>query len=374
MSSILFSVGDHSADTHAANLMSAIRAEAPDVGFTGFGLERMLDAGLRSMEEEEAPEGAMWLHNLLRVGHYKRRLDICRRAMDEGRVDLVLPMDFGGFNICLCRAASQRGVPVFYYIPPQVWGHSRYRLKKLRKWTTLCGLIYPFEPALYARWGVPGQYVGHPLFDEIRRVPPSETKVESLRQRFGDRLIGVFPGSRRQEVVAHMEMIGTVCRRVNQAVPQARFAVTCPPGVSNQVAEGLPGGLDVALLEDVRAIELAAASHLCIAKSGTVTLEIASQRKPMVIFYRAQPFACFMAYGLAHVQYIGIVNNLAGRDICPEKLMTKPDPDWLTQETLHLLQDADAYGRCREDIERVMDGFAEPGASERAARLALRLL
>jgi lipid-A-disaccharide synthase len=289
-------------------------------------------------------------------------------------VSLVVPVDFGGFNICLCREAARRGVPVFYYIPPQVWAHGRYRLKKLRKWTTRCGLIYPFEAPLYRRWGVEAEYVGHPLFDEIEQSPPSEEAVAELKDRFGANLIGVFPGSRRQEVRAHVPMLIEACRRIRRTVADARFALLCPAEVGGLVADLLPEEAGLDLIEGVTPVELARASRLCIAKSGTVTLEIASQGTPTVVFYRAMAFAAFMGYGLADTPYMCTVNVLAGRMICPERLMVRPRPDWLAEQALRPLGDPTAHEGCRADIARALRGFDRPGASVRAARSALSLV
>jgi len=339
----MLSVGDPSGDLHAANLMRAIRR-------------------------------AMWLHNLLRLGHYRRRLEVCMHRLDAGDVSMLVPVDFGGFNLCLCRQAARRGVPVFYYIPPQVWAHGRYRLKKLRKWTTRCGLIYPFETDLYRQWGVAAEYVGHPLFDEIAQHPPSDDVVRGLRRRFGENLVALFPGSRRQEVRAHAQVLADACREIRRAVPDVAFATLCPERVRSLVAKLLPEYLGVQAVDDATPIELARASRLCIAKSGTITLEIATQGVPTVIFYRALAFAAFMGYGLADVPYMGLVNNLAGRMVCPEKLMVRPDPRWVAGQALRLLRDPEAYEENRRDIAATLDGFAEPGASDRAARSALELI
>ena len=372
---ILLSVGDDSGDLHAANLMRAMRELEPGVRFAGFGMAHMAGEGLEPLGEESSQGSAMWLHNLLRLGHFRRRLALCRDYLDRQRVDLVVPVDFGGFNLYLCREAAARGIPVFYYIPPQVWAHGRYRLKKLKKWVTRAGLIYPFEPELYRRHGVEAEYVGHPLFDELERSPPSERVVEGLRRRFGQHLIGIFPGSRRQEVRAHMPVLLETCRRMREAVPQASFALRCTAN-TRDVAEDLVrrdgAGMEV-LDERVQPAELARASRACITKSGTITLEIAGQGTPMVILYRASPLVIFLGYGLSHVPFVGLVNVLAGRMICPERAMVRADSGWVTEQALRLLQDADAYQACRRAILDVLDGFAEPGASARAARSALEL-
>ncbi len=370
---VLLSVGDDSGDLHAANLMRAMVEQRDGLRFVGYGMERMREAGLQPLGAPE--ESVIWLKNLWLLGRYRRRMRRCCELLDGGGVDLVVPVDFGGFNLCLCRQAARRGVPVFYYIPPQVWAHGRYRLKKLRRWTTRCGLIYPFEPALYRRWGVEADYVGHPLFDEMEANPPDEDVVDELKERFGDRLVGVFPGSRRQEVRAHMPLLVDSIGRIGAAVPEARFAALTPDGIRPAVEKALRGtDVPIELLGDARPPELARAAHLCIAKSGTVTLEIAAQRTPMVIFYRPGAFVCFLAFGLSDTPYFGLVNALAGRMICPEKAMARPAPGWLAAAAVRLLSDRTVHRSCRSAMEEALGQFARPGASERAARSALELL
>jgi lipid-A-disaccharide synthase len=373
---IFFSVGDDSGDLHAANLMEAMRKLEPALRFSGIGMDRMARAGLEPLQAAGAGGSAMWLHNLLRLGDYRRRLALCAERFQRRPPDLVVPVDFGGFNLCLCRAAAARGIPVFYYIPPQVWAHGRYRLKKLRKWTTRCGLIYPFELDLYRRHGVEAEYVGHPLFDELERHPPGPEAIRRLRDRFGPDLVGLFPGSRRQEVRAHFPLMLEACRRIRREVPAAAFAVLCAPPMRALAEELLAGAGDgvAVLLEDVRPAELAAASRLCIAKSGTITLEIASQGTPMVVVYRATPLVAFLGNGLSDTPYMGLVNVLAGREVCPERPMWRDEPEWLAGQALRLLRDARSEEACRRGIAEALSEVARPGASARAARSALELI
>jgi len=370
---VLISAGDDSGDLHAANLMREVRRLGPDVQFVGLGMERMTAEGLEPLEAAGGRGSEMWLLNILRLGHFGRRLRRCCRAMADG-VDLVVPLDFGGFNLCLCRQAARLGLPVFYYILPQVWAHGRYRLKKVRRWVTRAGLIYPFETDLYRDWNVPADYVGHPLFDEIDRHPPSPRAVQRLHARFGANLVGVFPGSRRQEVTANLPVVVEVCRRIRAHVPDAGFAMVTTPRMRPIVRGMLGPGSPVELLEDATSLELARASRVCITKSGTITLEIASQGTPMVIYYRVPPIGWFFARGLGDVPWIGLVNVLAGRTICPEKLAWRDDPDWLAAHALRLLTDEAAHEQCRADIAAALEGFARPGASAAAARIVVEML
>jgi lipid-A-disaccharide synthase len=370
---ILLSVGDDSGDLHASSLMAALQDIDGDLEFMGFGFRRMEAAGLKQLCPPH--ESVIWLANAFRIAHFRRRLCQCRRLLQAGGVDLVIPIDFGGFNLYLCREATRYGVPVFYYIPPQVWAHGRYRLKKLRRWTTRVGLIYPFEQDLYDRYGVQAEYVGHPLFDHIAATPPSETTVATLRDRFGEHLVGVLPGSRRQEVRAHMPVLIECRRRVLREFPDARFAMLAAPSVRNEVRRLLDAaGAPVPVLEDVRPAELARAACVCLAKSGTVTLETASQLTPTVVFYRPSAPFYFIGMGLSETPYMSIVNVLAQRMVCPEKPLRGAGADWVTAQALQFLRDPGAREDCRAGIAEAVRGFAEPGGSARAARSALSLV
>jgi len=372
---IFISVGDDSGDLHASNFMRAVRARDASVEFVGFGMERMKAAGLKPLGEGQEDRGsAMWLHNVLRFAEFGRRLAACRRFFRERRPDLVVLVDFGGFNMFVAKAAARAGIPVLYYILPQLWAHGRYRIKKVRKWVTRPLVIYPFEPELYRRCGVEVEYVGHPLFDELSRTPPDESKAAELRRAMGERLIALFPGSRRQEVRANLPIMLAACSALSREFPDATFAAVTPPRVRPVAQEILRGAACRVELLDVPPVLLAHAARLCITKSGTITLEVASQLRPMVIFYRVGAFPYFLARGVAQTPYIGLVNTLAGRMVCPEKVMWRAEPTWVAVRAREFLRDPSRYERCRSDLARVMEGFARPGASERAARVALELL
>jgi lipid-A-disaccharide synthase len=161
---------------------------------------------------------------------------------------------------------------------------------------------------------------------------------------------------------------------LQERFPELRFGLVCPGAVRPVVDEILRAGeLGVRVL-DTDAATLAAAAELCITKSGTITLEIASQGTPMVIFYRLNPVLYFLALGVTDAPYIGLINNLAGQMICPEKAMPRPDPRWVVKQAGRLLGEGGEYARCRREIERALEGFAEPGASARAASAILGLV
>jgi lipid-A-disaccharide synthase len=336
-------------------------------------MERMKEAGLEPLAKDDGGS-AMWLHNILRIGSFHRRLRLCRRLFRERRPDLVVLVDFGGFNLFLARAATRAGIPVVYYVIPQVWAHGRYRLKKIAKWVTKALVIYPFEPDLCRRYGVDAEFVGHPLFDELERVPPDEGKVSALRDSLPGRIVGLFPGSRRQEIRANLPIMLCAAAKLREEFPDVRFAAVCPPKTRALVEKVLQGGGVEVALPDVRPLELARASEVCITKSGTITLEIASQHTPMVIFYRVSPLVHFLARGVTDAKFIGLVNTLEGRAVSPERAMRRDEPEWVTARARELLADSQYCAKCREDVKWSIEKIAAPGASERAAHVSVKVM
>ena len=354
--------------------MRAVRSRVPQVSFTGLGLSRMEEAGLEPLEEEEGAGGAMWLHNLLKIRYFWRMLGRCKEYIRSGKPDLVVLVDYGGFNMFLAKAASEAGVPVLYYIPPQVWAHGAHRAKKLKKWVTRLAVIYPFEKEFYESRGIEAEYVGHPLFDELEQNPPREEKVKELGEG-REKLIGLFPGSRRQEVKRHLPVTLDACLYIADRWPGARFAIVCPEGV-NELAREMGRKREDLRLEfpDATPAEVARASWMCLTKSGTITLEVASQGCPMIIFYRVNPFSHFVASGLRRTPWIGLVNVLADREVCPERLMWRKNKKWLARTAMELGSDRKRYQACRQDLQNLMEGFARPGASERTADIVVDML
>ncbi len=371
---IFMSAGDDSGDLHAANFMEAVKDIQPDASFIGFGMERMREAGLEELSAGADEDSAMWLHNLIRIGDFYNRLNACRKLFAEDPPDLVVLVDFGGFNLYVARAATRADIPVVYYILPQVWAHGRYRLKKIRKWVTRPLVIYPFEPDLYAEYDVDAEYVGHPLFDHLEQNVDTDGGASELKDKLGDRGVALFPGSRKQEVHANLPIMLEAAERLQKQYPELRFASVVPSKMRSITEDLCEHSAVNVTLSDVDAPVLADACELCLTKSGTITLEIAAMETPMVIFYRVNPFFYFLGAGVTETPYIGLINNLSGRMVCPEKAMPWADVDWVVEQADDLLGDGQYYESCRREMEKTLEGFAEPGASVRAARAACELL
>ncbi len=354
--------------------MKELRSRSANISFRGFGLQKMLQEGLKESGAESVQQSAMWLYNLLDIANFKRKLSIVKDDFHSNPPDLVILVDYGGFNLFIAKQAHMAGIPVLYYILPQAWAHGRYRLKKIRKWVTKAAVIYPFEPKICAAYGVDADFVGHPLFDSLHSNPPRKEKIDTLEENYGDNLIAVFPGSRGQEVRANLPIILDACHMLKKQWPGLNFLAACPEHVKTEASNIINNHSFKIELSKLRPVELSKAAKVCITKSGTITLEIASQLTPMVILYRINGFLYFLISGMTHTPFAGIVNSLSGEMVCPEKVMWRADPHWLYRRVDELLSDDSLYQHCCEDLHKLIETIGETGASQKTADIAFEIM
>jgi lipid-A-disaccharide synthase len=366
---IFISAGEESGDLHGAALARALRARFPDARLIGLGGSRMqaegvsLLAGLREL-------AVMGLVEVLR--HLPFFVELRKRvfaALERERVDLVIPIDYPGFNLRLARHARASGIPVLYYIAPQVWAWHKSRVRDLARDADEVAVVLPFEEEFLRKGGVNARFVGHPLLD---RADPPLARDEWARSHGLDParpLLALFPGSRAQEVGRHLELFSAAADRVVARNPLV------------QVVIGVPGGIDRAVYAGARWPLVESADGLlqyataAVAKSGTTTLEAALALTPLVVVYRMNAASYAVARRLVKVPHIALANLIAEDRVAPEFIQDAATPDALAEAVLPLL-DAGSPER-----KRMIDGFANvrerlggPGASARVAALAADLL
>jgi lipid-A-disaccharide synthase len=367
MATIFISAGEVSSDMHGANLIGAVRERAPETRFIGLGRRRMAEAGLEALQDMTR-HSVMFFDAFTAIPRLFRLLGRCRDALRRERPDAVVLIDYVGFNLFLAKAAHELGIPVVYYVAPQLWAHGEYRVVKLRKWIDRVLVIYPFEEPFYRERDIPVTYVGHPLFDHLAKNPSRAEVIDRVRAEYGPAPVAVMPGSRVTEVRRHAPVLARALRRIHRRFPEVRF-VAPDAGDGPAAVLSRRSGLEVHPV-DATVPELAAASALCLVKSGTTTLEVAAAGCPMVVFYRVSPLAGFISRGLRSCPYISLVNALAGRGLVPERLMVRDDARWLADRAAELLDPVRA-GRTCAQLAHVMLPYARPGASVRAADAVL---
>lgn len=390
---IFFSVGEPSGDLHAANLIRALRARAPQMQFVGYGGPRMAEAGCQ-LHADLTLLAVMWfLRVVLNIHKFLRLLVVADRYFRHARPDAVVLVDYPGFNWWIARRAKARGIPVFYYAPPQIWAWASWRVNKMRRFVdhVLCSL--PFEEAWFAEHGCRATFVGHPYFDEVRQHALDTAFTSKLRGEPGP-LVTILPGSRTQEVEQNLHWFLTVAALVRQQVPNVRFAVASFRPAQAEYARRLVAGTGLDIPVYVRRTpELIAAADCCMAVSGSVSLELLYHTRPTVILYHISRAAYIFQSFFRRVAYITLVNLLEAEELFPAQVRAfdpdAPDaarvlfPEYLTCEdrsasiARHLvgwLTDEPARRACIARLEALKDRVAHGGASARAADYILAAL
>lgn len=372
---IFLCAGEPSGDVHGANLVRTLRRMRPDVECVGFGGERMAAAGCKLLYPL-CQLAVMWfLRVLAKAPTFLGLLSQADRYFRHHRPDAVVLIDYPGFNWWLARRAHFHGIPVFYFVPPQLWGWAGWRVKKMRRWVdhVLCNL--PFEKQWYQERGVSAHYVGHPYFDELPGQTLDASFLGEQRAR-GGTVIGVLPGSRTQELERNLASQLDAAAAVHRARPDTRFLVACFRDAHRDMVNAalarhpaLPAEVHVGRTPEI--IEL---SRACVAVSGSVTLELLYRGKPSVVVYRVGKFDLYVARKFMTSRFITLVNLLADKELFPEFLTDRCPAADVAETVLGWLEDREKYeGTCRE-LAELKRRVAEPGACERAATFVLDTL
>jgi lipid-A-disaccharide synthase len=377
MTTLLLSAGDASGELHTATFVEAFRRRVPEARLLGLGGTEMEKAGVELVvHQRELAIGGLVevLQDAGRILSVWRRMT---RALDTSGVDLLVLVDSPDFNIPLARRAKKAGIPVFYFISPQVWAWRRWRIGKIARRVDRMAVIFPFERQAYSASGLQVDFVGHPLVDRLGEIASHSSREEmrrSLGLDPGGHLVVLFPGSRRNEVRHSLALHLEAARALHVRDPRVHFAVAVAPSipradVERTIAEvGLPSLLSIQVFEG-RNYELIRAADVALAKPGTVTVEISLLGTPMVVAARANPLSVFLARRVVRLPSFAMPNLIVGAPVVPEFLQESARPERIALALAELLE-----GPVREvqlaNLERVRQRLGSGGAAERAAAIA----
>ncbi len=368
--SILLSAGEASGDLHGAALARALRGRWPGARLWGLGGPRMKAEGVELMAGLDRLAVMGFAEVVRHLPFFAGLLARLRRALDGSRPDLVIPIDYPGLNMRLARAARGRGVPVLYYIAPQVWAWKWRRARELARTASRVAVILPFEADILERAGAHAEFVGHPLLEDRPPAPPREDFCAALGLDPARPVLAILPGSRGQEIARHLGPFLEAARLVADASGAAPVLARAPGIEAGALAHaGVPVTADAwALLEHARA---------ALVKSGTGTLQAAVAGTPMVVAYRTSPLTYALARRLVRVPWVSLVNLVAGAPVVPELLQDDADPEALAAELDPLVRDGPRRADMLAGLDRVRAALRGPtgaGPSERVAELAAALL
>ncbi len=366
---ILFVVGEPSGDLHAAKVAGALRAAEPARPLVGVGGERMRAAGVTLLEHSERLAAIGFTEVLRHIPAHWRLFRRLKERLASGQVGLVILMDYPGFNMRVAEAAHSAGVPVLYYITPQVWAWGADRLPKLARWVTKAAVILPFEEELLRAHGVDATFVGHPLLDRAAELPDRAAARATLGLDPDAPVLAVFPGSRRSELARHLAPFTAAALELQRRVPSLQVIVSAAPGITID-----PAICPFRVVRDASfTVQRAATAGLL--KSGTTTLEAAVAGLPHIIAYRTSALSYAIARRVVKIPNIGLVNVVAGREVSREFVQHAIQPAAMADALEPLLRDGDpARTAALEGLAEVRARLGAPGASERAAAFARELV
>ncbi len=372
---VVLVAGEASGDLHGADLLRALRAEIPDLCVFGIGGERLREAGMETVADSSdvATVGVTEVAGRLRVLLRAYRALVHRIRSDPP--DLCVLIDFPDFNLRLAGVAKRAGVPVLYYIGPQVWAWRRGRVRKIARRVDRLAVVFPFEPALYAEHLPEVEFVGHPLLDRVR---VTRNRADVLRTHGLDpacRTVLLLPGSRETEIDYLLPELLDAVRRLHESgnyqFPLALAHTLSRPEMEARVrAAGLP----VKVIEG-DTYNLIAAADIALVSSGTATLECALLECPMVIVYRLGPLSYAVARLLVRgVRCVGMPNIVAGREVVPELLQGRATGPHIAAAARAILDDPARRNTIVADLREVRRLLGRGGAAGRAAAIAAEML
>jgi lipid-A-disaccharide synthase len=368
---IMIVAGEPSGDMHGAALAQALRAQAPGVSLVGMGGPAMAAAGVDRLVDITAEASVGFIEALGRVGLLWRAFRRLRRHMAASPPRALVLIDFPEFNLRLARVARRLGIPVVYFIPPQIWAWRRGRIRTIRRLVSLVLAVFPFERALYRGAGVPVELVGHPLRDRIAGAPSRADARRALGLGANDEVLGLLPGSRRVEIEAVLPAMRDAVALIRRERPSARFVLALAPTVERRAVEAALGPSAAILVVEARTYAVMRAADLLLVTSGTATLEAALLGTPMVVCYRLSALSETLVRVLVRVPWVSLPNLLAGRAVVPELYRQATTGPGLARAALELLGDEGARAAQREAFGEISDQMGDGEVAARAAHLVL---
>lgn len=370
---LLLSCGEASGDLYAGALTRALRELSPNIEVAGLGGPAFASAGGRVIEDYRG----LSVTGFTEIVSKLPRLRAAKaRLLDDARAHppaALVVIDYFGFNGRLARAAKAIGIPVIYYVGPQIWAWRSGRIKLLREVTRQMLVIFPFEEAIYREAGVPVEFVGHPLVDLAR----SSTSRAALLDRVGlapdAPTVAVLPGSRTSELRRLLPTLVESAQRLRLRMPNVQFVVARAPHLDDALFEACRV-LDRSAIVEGDTDGVLQACDIVITASGTATVQAALHDKPMVVVYRVSSLEYRIGRPLVKVNTFAMVNLIAGRSVVPELIQGDFTADAVAGEALSMLTDTERAARIRQGLADVRASLGAPGASCRAAQAILRTI
>ncbi|MBW2029270.1 MAG: lipid-A-disaccharide synthase [Deltaproteobacteria bacterium] len=367
--------GEASADYHGANLVLSMKSLDPTLSFCGIGGKKMEEAGVEILFPSSDMAVVGITEVLARFPALLKAFSRMKSLLKKTRPDLLILLDYPGFNLRLAGHAKRYEIPILYYISPQVWAWRRRRVKKIADRVDRIAVIFPFEEEFYRECNIYVEYVGHPLLDSIPREVSRPRAVKALGLERASPVLGLLPGSRKEEIKNHLPVMIKTAEILADRYPELQCLLPIASSVPHEMISTFIKDSPVPIKTSEGKTYLSlAACDLALVTSGTATLETAIMEVPMIVVYKLSPLSFWIARRVVKVPFISLVNLVAERMVVPELIQDQVNPQRLVQESLAILENGHERENMIRDLKKVKERLGEGGASAKAARMAVEMI
>lgn len=368
-------VGEASGDAHAARVVTALKQRAPDIKVSGIGGEKLRAAGME-INIDFSELAVMGLVEVLkRYRHLKNVFNQMVERLKTHRPDLLVLVDYPGFNLKMAKEAKKLGIPVAYYISPKVWAWRKGRVKTIQRVVDKMLVLFPFEVPIYEQAGVAVNCVGHPLVDAVKRTLTTIQAKEKLGLEKAHKVIGLFPGSRHSEVEMLLPLMIQAAERIKQQQLDIQVVVPLAPGLNKEVLAPILAASRLPIqVVDSEFYDLTSACDAIVAASGTITLEIALLGVPHFICYRVSPVTYKILRCLVKIPYVGLCNIVTNKALITEILQDDVTVQRLEEELRDRLSRTDQQAVTEDIRQQVLAALGPSGGADNAAEQLLVML
>lgn len=360
---MMISAGEASGELYGALMSREVKTRWPETEIFGIGGPKMEGEGVELIADITSVIG--FSEAIKHLGTIRKNFKKAKDALIKRRPDILVLIDYPDFNLALAKKAKSAGIPVLYYVSPQVWAWRSGRVKKIALLADKIAVLFPFEVDHYKGSGLPCEFVGHPIIETINIKETGEEIKKSLGLHPDKPVITLLPGSRPDEIKRHMPVINEVAERLHNEMPD--FQIVIPLAEGSELPENVKGYITV--LRN-RTREAVACSDVSLVASGTATLETALLGTPMAVFYIVSPLTYMLAKLLVKVKYASLVNILSGKEVVREMLQKDATADNIFREIKRIIEDKPYKDKIISNLKKVRDVMTGKSPSSRVAAMA----
>lgn len=374
MKRVFIVAGETSGDLHGYLLMRQMKSLEPDCEFKGIGGTKMISLGLDAIRHASDMNFMGFAEVIRHLPAIRKAMNDCTETLETWKPDLVILIDYPGFNLRLAPLAKKRGIPVMYYISPQLWAWHTSRVKTVKKFVDRMVVLFEFEKDFYQQHGIEADFVGHPLLDV---VAPGEDRTQFLKEiGAGDRpgpIIGFLPGSRKQEIERILPAMVDSIPLIREKIGSFTAVLGCAPELDSALYSRYTAGKSIVPLTG-KTYDIMAYADAVAVTSGTATLETGILGTPMVIVYKTSSITYAIGKALVDIENIGMINIVAGRRIVPELWQNNVTPSTIADNLVRFIQDGLLKESVKTSLAAAREKLGGSGAAERAASIAVEMM